>query len=149
MWVYNITVIAKISQLTRKEKEANELITIDLKSRLPVYEQIKNQIMTLIQIGVLDANEQLPSIRSLSQNTGVNVNTVKRAIQDLEEMGVIYSVPGKGSFVNENAFANTRIKEKAIEEIRHAIVVSVPKGVTKDDVAKILHEIFDNGGKNA
>ncbi len=118
------------------------MITIDHKSRLPVYEQIKNQLMTLIQLGVLKTDQQLPSIRSLSAETGVNVNTVKRAIQDLEEMGVIYSVPGKGSFVSENAFANSRIKEKAIDEIRHAILSAIPKGVTGEDVAKLLEKIF-------
>lgn len=118
------------------------MITIDYKSRLPVYEQIKNQLMTLIQIEVLKPDQQLPSIRSLSSETGVNVNTVKRAIQDLEEMGVIYSVPGKGSFVSENAFANTRIKEKAIEEIRHAIVSAIPKGITKKDMTEIIEKIF-------
>ena len=118
------------------------MITIDYKSRLPVYEQIKNQIMTLIQLGILKADEQLPSIRSLSAETGVNVNTVKRAVQDLEEMGIIYSVPGKGSFVNEDAFANTRIKEKAIEEIRHTITSAIPKGITKEDISELVEKIF-------
>ncbi len=122
--------------------EVDKLISIDLKSRLPVYEQIKNQIMTLIQLGILKTDEQLPSIRALSSETKVNVNTVKRAIQELEEMGVIYSVPGKGSFVSENAFANTRIKEKALDEINHTIVSSIPKGVTKDDVLEIIEKIF-------
>ena len=118
------------------------MITIDYKSRLPVYEQIKNQLMTLIQLGVLKTDQQLPSIRSLSAETGVNVNTVKRAVQDLEEMGVIYSVPGKGSFVSEDAFSNSRIKEKALDEIRHAIVTSIPKGVTENDVAELIRKIF-------
>lgn len=118
------------------------MISIDLKSRLPVYEQIKNQIMTLIQLGILKTDEQLPSIRALSSETKVNVNTVKRAIQELEEMGVIYSVPGKGSFVSENAFSNTRIKEKALDEINHTIVSSIPKGVTKDDVLELIEKIF-------
>lgn len=118
------------------------MITIDYKSRLPVYEQIKNQLMTLIQIGVLKTDQQLPSIRSLSSETGVNVNTVKRAIQDLEEMGIIYSVPGRGSFVSEDAFANTRIKEKAIEEIRHTIISAIPKGITKKDLTEIIEKIF-------
>ncbi len=118
------------------------MITIDYKSRLPVYEQIKNQLMTLIQLEVLKTDQQLPSIRSLSSETGVNVNTVKRAIQDLEEMGIIYSVPGKGSFVSENAFANTRIKEKAIEEIRHVIVSAIPKGITKEDMTEVIEKIF-------
>ncbi len=118
------------------------MITIDYKSRLPVYEQIKNQIMTLIQIGILKSNQQLPSIRSLSSETGVNVNTVKRAIQELEEMGVIYSVPGRGSYVSEDAFSNSRIKEKAMEEIRHTIISAIPKGITKEDVLKIIDKIF-------
>ena len=118
------------------------MITIDYKSRLPVYEQIKNQLVTLIQLGVLRPDQQLPSIRSLSSETGVNVNTVKRAIQDLEEMGVIYSVPGKGSFVSEDAFSNSRIKEKAVDEIRHAIVSAIPKGITKEDITEIVEKIF-------
>ncbi len=118
------------------------MITIDYKSRLPVYEQIKNQLMTLIQLGVLKPDQKLPSIRALSSETGVNVNTVKRAIQDLEEMGVIYSVPGKGSFVSEDAFANSRIKEKAVDEIRHAIVSAIPKGITKEDITEIVEKIF-------
>ena len=118
------------------------MITIDYKSRLPVYEQIKNQLMTLIQLGVLKSDQQLPSIRSLSSETGVNVNTVKRAIQDLEEMGVIYSVPGKGSFVSEDAFSNSRIKEKAVDEIRHAIVSAIPKAITKEDITEIVEKIF-------
>ncbi len=119
------------------------MITIDHKSRLPVYEQIKNQLMTLIQLEVLKTDQQLPSIRSLSAETGVNVNTVKRAIQDLEEMGVIYSVPGKGSYVSENAFANSRIKEKALDEISHTIVSAIPKGVTKHDVTNLIEKIFE------
>ncbi len=123
------------------------MISIDHKSRLPVYEQIKNQIMTLIQLGVLKTDQQLPSIRALSSQTGVNVNTVKRAVQDLEEMGIIYSVPGKGSFVSENAFANSRIKEKALDEISHAIVSSIPKGVTREDLTEIIEKIFTEVNK--
>ncbi|MBQ7957049.1 MAG: GntR family transcriptional regulator [Clostridia bacterium] len=118
------------------------MISIDYKSRLPVYEQIKNQIMTLIQLGILKTDDQLPSIRALSSETKVNVNTVKRAIQELEEMGVIYSVPGKGSFVSENAFSNARIKEKALEEIKHAIISAIPKGITKEDVLEMTDKIF-------
>lgn len=118
------------------------MISIDYKSRLPVYEQIKNQIMTLIQLGILKTDEQLPSIRALSSETKVNVNTVKRAIQELEEMGVVYSVPGKGSFVSENAFSNARIKEKALDEINHAVVSAIPKGITKEDVLEIIDKIF-------
>ena len=71
------------------------MIDIDLRSRTPIYEQIKEQIMRLIQLGVFRPNEQLPSIRALSRELNLNINTVKHAFMDLEADGVIYSMPGK------------------------------------------------------
>ena len=71
------------------------MIDIDLRSRTPIYEQIKEQIMRLIQLGVFRPNEQLPSIRALSRELNLNINTVKHAFMDSEADGVIYSMPGK------------------------------------------------------
>ena len=82
-------------------EEGTALIDIDLRSRTPIYEQIKEQIMRLIQLGVFRPNEQLPSIRALSRELNLNINTVKHAFMDLEADGVIYSMPGKGSYVND------------------------------------------------
>ena len=58
------------------------MFEIDLRSRIPIYEQIKNQILLYIRMGVYKPNEQLPSIRAVSQQTGINVNTVKKAFAD-------------------------------------------------------------------
>lgn len=121
------------------------MIDIDLRSRTPIYEQIKEQIMRLIQLGVFRPNEQLPSIRTLSRELNLNINTVKHAFMDLESDGVIYSMPGKGSYVSENAFANTRIKEKALEEIRCAISSGQSKGVTQEEIIDLVQEIYAKG----
>ena len=112
------------------------MIDIDLRSRTPIYEQIKEQIMRLIQ---------LPSIRALSRELNLNINTVKHAFMDLEADGVIYSMPGKGSYVNENAFANTRIKEKALEEIRTAVSSGQSKGVLQAEIIELVKEIYAKG----
>ena len=98
--------------------------------------------MRLIQLGVFRPNEQLPSIRALSRELNLNINTVKHAFMDLEADGVIYSMPGKGSYVNENAFANTRIKEKALEEIRTAVSSGQSKGVLQAEIIDLVKKIY-------
>lgn len=121
------------------------MIAIDLRSRTPIYEQIKEQIMRYIQLGVYRPHEQLPSIRTLSRELNLNINTVKHAFMDLEADGVIYSMPGKGSYVNENAFANTRIREKALADIRATISSGQSKGVTQEEICQLVQEIYARG----
>ncbi len=65
------------------------MLVIDLLSRVPIYEQIKNQIMELIVVGALKPNDMLPSIRALASQLALNFNTVKKAFQDLEADGVL------------------------------------------------------------
>lgn len=65
----------------------------------PIYEQIKEQIKNLIIDGRLKENEILPGMRTLAKDLKVSVITTKRAYNDLEQEGFIYSVPGRGSFV--------------------------------------------------
>lgn len=65
----------------------------------PIYEQVYKQIRNNIVDKTLKAHEQLPSIRLLAKNLKVSVITSKRAYEDLERDGYIYSVPGKGSYV--------------------------------------------------
>ena len=80
---------------------------------MPAYEQIRNQLLTLILVGTFAPHSQLPSIRSIAADAGVNINTVKKAFSDLESYGAIYTVPGKGSFVSEKAFKNDSVHDTA------------------------------------
>ena len=75
-------------------------IIISNDSGLPIYEQIKNQIKAQIVAGDLEADEGLPGMRTLASDLKVSVITTKRAYNDLEQEGYIYSMPGKGSFVS-------------------------------------------------
>lgn len=118
------------------------MVEIDLRSRIPIYEQIKNEILMQIRLGIYKADEQLPSIRSISQSTGINVNTVKRAFADLEEEGVIYTLVGRGSFVSSDAVNNTSIAQKALEEISTDIRSLKSKGVTKDSLISLIESIY-------
>ena len=74
-------------------------ILIDNKSGAPIYDQIYSQIKAQIISGVLQENDQLPSIRGLAKDLRISFITTKRAYDELEKEGFLYSIQGKGSFV--------------------------------------------------
>ena len=98
------------------------LILIDNKSGAPIYDQIFTQIKGHILSGELKPDEALPSIRALAKDLRISVITTKRAYDELERAGFIYTVPGKGSFVaakNEELLREEHLKK--IEEHMNAI----------------------------
>ena len=76
------------------------LILIDNRSGAPIYDQIFTQIKGHILSGELKPDEALPSIRALAKDLRISVITTKRAYEELERSGFIYTIPGKGSFVS-------------------------------------------------
>lgn len=90
-------------------------ILIDNKSGLPIYDQIYTQIKAQIISGGLQTDDALPSIRSLAKDLRISVITTKRAYDELEQEGFIYTVPGKGCFV---APKNTQLlREENLKKI--------------------------------
>jgi len=77
------------------------LIDIELRGKHPIYEQIVAQIKGQVIKGLLRPGDPIPSIRKLSVMTQVNPNTVARAYQELERMGVIETVIGRGTIISE------------------------------------------------
>lgn len=118
------------------------MIVADKQSRVPVYEQIENQIITYIKLGVFPANSKLPSIRNISSETGVNINTVKRAFADLELSGMIYSVPGTGSFVSESACENRIVTDKILRNLTDVLDTAKSLGISKSEIMNIIDSIY-------
>ncbi len=83
-------------------------IIINYKNSAPIYEQIYSQLKNQIISGAAGADEALPSIRSLAKDLGISVITTKRAYEELEREGFIYTVAGKGSFVAQKNTALLR-----------------------------------------
>ncbi len=70
------------------------IIMLDYKDTRPIYEQVVEKFQTLILKGVLEPDEQLPSVRSLAVELSINPNTIQRAYGELERQGFIYTVNG-------------------------------------------------------
>ena len=118
------------------------MIAIDLHSRVPVYEQIEEQIIWLINSGVYTPETRLPSIRSLASELRLNVNTVKRAFSELEAKGIVYSLQGKGVFVSPFYNGSDNLKKEALDNLSVALRSARAKGVTKEEITDLVDETF-------
>ena len=122
-------------------------IIISNDSGLPIYEQIKNQIKAQIVAGELRADEALPGMRTLASDLKVSVITTKRAYNDLEQEGYIYSMPGKGSFVKK--LNEEVVRENALAEIEKyftdAMTVAKASGIGIDELQEILKTLDEMG----
>ena len=98
-------------------------LSIDNRSGAPIYDQIYSQIKDAILSGQVTEGEALPSIRALAKDLRISVITTKRAYDELESEGFIYTLPGKGCFVAERSTEllreeNLRKIESHMQEIR-------------------------------
>jgi GntR family transcriptional regulator len=96
------------------------VLTVDPRSGVPIYLQIIEQIKRSIALGVLQAGEQLPTVKQLALDLTVNPNTVAKAYRELERDQVIETAPGRGSFVRANGVAEST-KVAASDVARRAI----------------------------
>ncbi|MBE6894482.1 MAG: GntR family transcriptional regulator [Ruminococcaceae bacterium] len=118
------------------------MFILDLKSRVPIYEQLKARTLELIMAGVLQQDSQLPSVRSLARDLGVNPNTIQKAYQDMEKEGIIYSVAGKGSFVNDIRSVKEKEKEAAIDNLRQVCAQLKRCGADNTQILATVTEIL-------
>ncbi|MBP5353543.1 MAG: GntR family transcriptional regulator [Lachnospiraceae bacterium] len=102
-------------------------ITVQTKSGQPIYEQIERQMKDAILRGDLAVGEALPSIRMLAADLKISVITVKRAYEDLEQEGMIYSVQGKGFYVDSPDLAYMKEKRTLSMEEKLAAWVAEAK----------------------
>lgn len=115
-------------------------IILSNSSDKPIYEQISSQVKAQILSGTLAAGAKLPSIRALASDLGVSVST-KRAYADLEQLGFICTVQGKGCFVAEGN--QELLRENQLCHIEDLLAKAASQaetlGVTRDK----LHEMLD------
>ncbi|MGE8037443.1 GntR family transcriptional regulator [Lysinibacillus sp. KCTC 33748] len=115
-------------------------IIISNSSKEPIYEQITNQIKSMILTGDLLEGTALPSMRQLAKDLQISVITTKRAYEELEKAGFIYSIVGKGSFIAEQNLEVIKEKKlKVIEEQLSAVIKNSREiGMSLNELQELL-----------
>lgn len=116
-------------------------INLDYQSRIPIYEQIVNNIEKYVAVGILREKSQIPSIRELANNLGINPNTVKKAYDILENKGVIMTISTKGTFISNNTKMVLENKiDKEINMIKDKIRELENMGISKKEIMKRIEK---------
>lgn len=121
-------------------------IFIDNKSGCPIYEQISTQIKAQIISGELREDDPLPSIRNLAKDLHVSVITTKRAYDELEKNGFLYTVAAKGCFVaprNVELLREENLK-KIESHIEQIVQLSSTCGLKKQDIIDLIHYYMED-----
>lgn len=121
------------------------LIAIDTRSRKPIYEQLVENIRACVLSGDLAPGEQLPSVRALAGELAINPNTIQRAYNELERVGVTVSVPGRGSFISEDitGLVDSR-RRTSLEALGEKMLEAKNAGVTKTEVTDLADKIWED-----
>jgi GntR family transcriptional regulator len=118
------------------------IFEISFKSGTPVYLQIVDQIKAAAASGAIKAGDALPSIRPLAEELRLNRNTVAKAYSELESLGIIETLPGRGCFLKENHSAlRKEVRRKLLtEEIDRVVVQAHHLQVPRDEFLELIHE---------
>lgn len=113
------------------------MFLLNLQSKIPINEQIQNQIRRFIENGILKPGDRLPSVRQLAVENGINPNTVARAYSELEKNGYVFNMPKKGVYVAEGAAGQN--KE---EMITNTLRELKEQGVSKKQLLDAIKELY-------
>ena len=118
------------------------MFIINLQGKEPIYDQIKKQILRYIQLGILNPNDKLPSIRQLAESLGINPNTVAKAYQQLENEHVVYTMNKKGVFVSGELNRESE-KQEVLMHIKEILFEGKKSGISKDEIQSLLVELYE------
>ncbi|TBH77061.1 GntR family transcriptional regulator [Lactobacillus amylovorus] len=114
---------------------------MEFKDNIPIYLQIEQYLYRQIALGKMKAGEKIPSVRKLALELTVNVNTVQRALQELNTQGILYTKRGEGNFVTEDTELLSKTKQSLINNELDEFVQNMEKlGVKKDKLVSTLTE---------
>lgn len=121
------------------------MITIDYQSKTPLYEQIVERFQMLILKGILKPGEQLPSVRSLALKLAINPNTIQKAYTQLEQMGYIYPVKGRGNFVSGTDKLADEERVKFFDDLKSLITYGIDIGIRSEECLAFIKQLYIGG----
>ncbi|MDZ7542762.1 GntR family transcriptional regulator [Clostridium sp. MB05] len=119
------------------------ILRIDFDSEVPIYIQIKNQVIEGIARGEIEIDEELPSVRALAEDIGVNMHTVNKAYTMLKEEGYIKIDRRKGAVVSLSLEQSMeRFKEDLNDNLYYYMAQCFNRGISKDEIKDYIDEVF-------
>lgn len=127
-----------------------QYITVDLRDRKQLYEQLIDNIRKLILSGEIGPGEKLPSVRALAKELCINPNTIQKAYNELERQGVILTLPGRGSVVLADTGELRKEQLVRVQESLTAVAVEAAStGITGEEFLTLAEKAWADGARAA
>jgi GntR family transcriptional regulator len=122
---------------------------LDLKSGVPVYRQLIDQVLVAVASGALAAGDQLPTVRQLAVDLSINPNTVVRAYKELEIRGMLTTQQGTGTFITSKRVKQDELqRQRRLTQMVDEFVARVSAdGYTVEEIIARLEELLAESGQ--
>lgn len=118
------------------------ILSLDFSSEIPIYQQIRNQVVMEIASGKLLPGEKLPTIRNLAEEAGINTMTVNKAYQLLKQEGYIIADRRSGARVCEQQGENSTMKRQVKDNLKLALSEAKAAGMQSEEILSFCQEIL-------
>lgn len=119
------------------------MFILNYRDKRPIYEQIIEKLTELMMYGVLKTDDKLPSVRTLAMDLSINPNTIQRAYVELERLGYIYSIKGKGSFVSDASTLRDEQKRLMFEELTNLIKKARWMDIRLETIIQFVQDVYE------
>lgn len=123
------------------------MLSINYKDSRPIYEQVRDALRQLILSGAIGPGEKLPSVRELAASLAINPNTIQRSYRELENLGLIYTVAGKGAFAATDDAAALRRKEELLCQLQGIARELRTLGAAEEEITLAITGVY--GGEES
>ena len=122
---------------------------LDLKSGVPVYRQLIDQVLVAVASGGLSAGDQLPTVRQLAVDLSINPNTVVRAYKELEIRGMLTTQQGTGTFITSKRVKQDELqRQRRLTQMVDEFVARLSAdGYTVEEIMARLEELLAESGQ--
>ena len=124
------------------------MIQLNYRDPRPIYEQVKDGIRKLAYSGMIGPDEKLPSVRELASKLAINPNTISRAYKELEQEGLIYTLTGKGTFINQDFDLNDSRKEELFQQFDKVAKELLGISITPEALVERLEQLAKGGSED-
>ena len=113
------------------------MIQLNYRDPRPIYEQVKD--------GMIGPDEKLPSVRELASKLAINPNTISRAYKELEQEGFIYTLTGRGTFINQEFDLNDSRKEELYQQFDKVTKELLGISITPEELKERIEDLSKGG----
>lgn len=121
------------------------MIQLNYRDPRPIYEQVKDGIRKMAYAGMIGPDEKLPSVRELASKLAINPNTISRAYKELEQEGFIYTLTGRGTFINQEFDLNDSKKEELCQKFDKVTKELLGISITPEELKERIEQLAKGG----